>query len=72
MTGSHRGGGGDPGFAVKETVQVTRFYCPECHRPLPKSQQSSAPLSGGEADKRNMFLIMMSCVVAVVILILVR
>ncbi|MED5230762.1 MAG: hypothetical protein VYB30_00105 [Candidatus Thermoplasmatota archaeon] len=51
-TGAAGGGGPDPGFVVMEKKRVTKIYCPECHKPLPKSQQPRVGLTQGESEQR--------------------
>ena len=41
----------DPGFVVMEKQHVTKAYCPECHKPLPKSQQSGMSPTPGQFEQ---------------------
>ena len=49
--GGSGGGGPHPGFVVKDERHYTKKYCPECHRPLPKSQQPKVGLTSGQFEQ---------------------
>ena len=49
-SGGH-GGGHGTGFVVMEKKSVTKKYCPECHRPLPKSQQPKISMTRGQFEQ---------------------
>ena len=49
-SGGH-GGGHGTGFVVMEKKSVTKKYCPECHSPLPKSQQPKISMTRGQFEQ---------------------
>ncbi|MBP51307.1 MAG: hypothetical protein QGI73_02215 [Candidatus Thalassarchaeaceae archaeon] len=49
--GGDGGGGPDVGFVVMEKKHVSKNYCPECHRPLPKSQQPKIGMTSGQFEQ---------------------
>ena len=67
-----RGGGGpDPGFVVMEKKRVTRLYCPNCHRPLPESQQPRVGMTSGQSEQslgRMLTFLMIIAVVGYIVL----
>ena len=64
--GGTGGGGPSPGFVVMEKKHVTKIYCPECHRPLPKSQQPKISMTQGQFEQslgRILLFLMLAVVV---------
>ena len=62
----------DRGFVVKEKQHVTRKYCPQCHKPLPKSQQPRAEVTSGQSEQsmaRMLTFLMIIAVVGYIVLI---
>jgi|TARA_Y100001960_G_C14601523_1_gene790981 hypothetical protein len=49
--GGAGGGGPSPGFVVMEKKHVSKNYCPECHKPLPKSQQPKIGMTSGQFEQ---------------------
>ncbi|MBS65271.1 MAG: hypothetical protein CMA93_02970 [Euryarchaeota archaeon] len=56
----------DPGFVVMEKQHVTKAYCPECHKPLPKSQQSGLGMTPGQSEQIMSKMLLLLGIVAVV------
>ena len=64
--GGTGGGGPSPGFVVMEKKHVTKIYCPECHRSLPKSQQPEISRTQGQFEQslgRILLFLMLAVVV---------
>ena len=56
----------DRGFVVKEKQHVTRKYCLQCHRPLPKSQQPGAGMTSGQSEQSMARMLTFLMIIAVV------
>ncbi len=63
--GGGHGGGHGTGFVVMEKKRVTKFYCPDCHRPLPKSQQPKMGKTQGQTEQ-SMGRLFVAIIIAVV------
>ena len=49
--GGGHGGGHGTGLVVMEKKRVTKKYCPNCHRSLPKSQQPKIGMTQGQLEQ---------------------
>ena len=49
--GGGMGGGHGTGLVVMEKKSVTKKYCPQCHRPLPRSQQPRVGMTSGQSEQ---------------------
>ena len=49
--GGGMGGGHGTGLVVMEKKRVTKKYCPQCHRPLPRSQQPRVGMTSGQSEQ---------------------
>jgi hypothetical protein len=60
------GGGPNPGFVVMEKKRVTKIYCPNCHRSLPKSQQPRVGMTSGQSEQSLGRMLTFLMIIAVV------